>query len=275
MQPQRLHVWSGSLALVLGLVAGCGSNVKTTLVWSDEFEGAAGDPPDLARWRYDVGTGPLSDGWGNGQQEFDTARPENVSLDGKGNLAITALHESYLGMSYTSARILTQGLFSQRYGRFEARMRLPSGQGLWPAFWMLGDNVGSDGWPQCGELDIMEYRGQQPLRITGSLHGPGYSGATPITAHHDLAGTDGFNKDFHVFAVEWEPDLVSWEVDGETWQVATPARMPAGGTWVFDHPFFVILNLAVGGTYVGVVDGTATFPQQLLVDYVRAYTIER
>jgi beta-glucanase (GH16 family) len=241
------------------------------LVWQDEFGGEASLPPDATRWRFDVGTGPNNDGWGNGQQEFDTSRPENVSLDGLGHLAITARQESYQGMAYTSGRITTKGLFAKAYGRFEARMKLPTGQGLWPAFWLLGADIDTNPWPACGEIDVMEYRGQEPRRITGSLHGPGYSGATPITGSYTVPPGPGFDEDFHVFAVEWDPDLISWEVDGVTWQVATPGRVPAGGTWVFDHPFYVILNLAVGGTYVGVVDGTATFPQTLLVDYVRYY----
>jgi beta-glucanase (GH16 family) len=241
------------------------------VIWADEFSGAAGEAPDAARWRYDVGTGPNSDGWGTGQQEYDTARPQNVQQDGSGNLVITALKESYQGMSYTSARLVTKGLFQHQYGRFEARMKMPTGQGLWPAFWLLGVDIDTHGWPACGEIDIMESRGQEPGRITGSLHGPGYYGAHPITSAYDLPGGATFDEDFHVFAVEWEPDLIAWEVDGVVWQVATPARVPAGGTWVFDHPSFMIVNLAVGGTYVGVVDGTATFPQTLLVDYVRYY----
>lgn len=241
------------------------------VVWQDEFDGAASSAPDPGRWRFDVGTGPNGDGWGNGQEEFDTARPENVSLDGQGHLAITARKEPFQGMAYTSGRITTKGLLAKAYGRIEARMKLPRGQGLWPAFWMLGADIDRNPWPAAGEIDIMEYRGQEPRRVTGSLHGPGYSGARAITGDYTLPPGPGFDEGFHVFAVEWEPDLVTWEVDGVTWQVATPGRVPAGGTWVFDKPFFLILNLAVGGTYVGVADGTATFPQTLLVDYVRVY----
>jgi beta-glucanase (GH16 family) len=241
------------------------------VVWQDEFDGAAAQAPDPARWRFDVGTGPNGDGWGNGQEEFDTARPENVSLDGQGRLAITARKEPFQGMAYTSGRITTKGLMAKTYGRIEARMKLPRGQGLWPAFWMLGADIDRNPWPAAGEIDIMEYRGQEPRRITGSLHGPGYFGGNPLTGDYTLPPGPGFDEGFHVYAVEWEPDLITWEVDGVTWQVATPGRVPAGGTWVFDKPFFLILNLAVGGTYVGVVDGTATFPQTLLVDYVRVY----
>jgi beta-glucanase (GH16 family) len=272
---QVRHAVKCALMLLLGLgltaFGSCGSEPGWTLVWNDEFNGLAGQPPDPSRWRFDVGTGPRSDGWGNGQQEFDTARPQNVALDGAGNLVITALKEDYQGMSYTSARLVTKDLFATTYGRFEARMKMPVGQGLWPAFWLLGANVDTVGWPACGEIDIVEYRGQERRRVTGSLHGPGYSGDKPLTSSYDLPGTAGFDQDFHVFAVEWEPDLVTWEVDGVTWQGATLRRLPAGAPWVFDHPFFAILNLAVGGTYVGVVDGTATFPQQLVVDYVRVY----
>jgi beta-glucanase (GH16 family) len=273
MQARRLSKAMVTVLVALSLTGfgRCGDTPKWKVIWADEFSGAAGEAPDAARWRYDVGTGPNSDGWGNGQQEYDTARPQNVQQDGNGNLVITALKESYQGMSYTSARLVTKGLFQHQYGRFEARMKMPTGQGLWPAFWLLGDDIDAVGWPACGEIDIVEYRGQEPHRVTGSAHGPGYSGATPLTSSHDLAGPAGFDDGFHVFAVEWEPDLIAWQIDGVTWQVATPGRMPSGGTWVFNHPFFAILNLAVGGTYVGVVDGTATFPQQLVVDYVRVY----
>jgi beta-glucanase (GH16 family) len=260
------------LLLGLGLTAfgRCAPEPKWTLTWSDEFDGLAGDSPDPARWTFDVGTGPNQDGWGNLQQEYDTARPSNASLDGNGNLAITARKESYQGSQYTSARLLTKGLFAQAYGRFEARIKLPVGQGVWPAFWLLGADVDTNTWPACGEIDVMEYRGQEPQRVTGSLHGPGYSGNKAFTGNHDLAGTAGFDKDFHVFAVEWTPDWIAWELDGAVWQVVVPNGLPAGGQWVFDHPFFAILNVAVGGYYVG-DPNPAAFPQTMLVDYVRVY----
>ena len=235
------------------------------LVWSDEFEGAAGQLPDPANWRFDVGTD-----WGNAQLEYDTARPENVSLDGAGNLAITAREEAYLGRSYTSGRINTSGLFEHDYGRFEARIKLPRGQGIWPAFWLLGDNFGTVGWPACGEIDILEYRGQQPRIVHGSLHGPGYSGGSAVTGSFELAGED-FSDDFHVFAVEWSPGRITWIVDETRYQTVTADDLPAGTTWVFDHPFFVILNVAVGGNFVGPPNASTTFPQTMLVDYVRVY----
>ena len=237
------------------------------LLWSDEFDGAAGLSPDTTKWTYDVGTG-----WGNNQLEYDTARPANVSLDGQGHLAMTARQESYLGQSYTSGRITTRGIFGQTKGRFEARMQLPVGRGLWPAFWLLGADISSVGWPACGEIDIMEYRGQERATVHGSLHGPGYSGGSAITQAFTLA-SGGFNDGFHVFAVDWDTGKISYEVDGVTYETITPANLPTGTSWVFDHPFNIILDLAVGGNYVGSPDASTSFPQTLLVDYVRVYKV--
>jgi beta-glucanase (GH16 family) len=239
-----------------------------TLVWSDEFEGDAGTPPSPAQWKHDVGGG----GWGNQQLEFDTDLAQNASLDGHGHLAITALKQNFGGNAYSSARINTAGLFDQAYGRFEASIQLPKGAGLWPAFWLLGANVNTVPWPGCGEIDIMEYKGQQPALIHGSAHGPNYSGGRAITASHGLPGNAGdFSTGFHVFAVEWTPDRVDYRVDDTVYETITPQNLPAGSTWVFDHPFFVLLNLAVGGNYVGNPDVTTPFPAVMLVDYVRVY----
>jgi len=240
------------------------------LAWSDEFEGPAGAPPDPANWNHDVGTD-----WGNAQLEYDTDRIENVSLDGSGHLAITARREPWLGRDYTSGRIQTNGHFAQAGGRFEARIRVPVGQGLWPAFWLLGANFGSVGWPACGEIDVMEYRGQEPRVVVGSLHGPGYSGGSAITTRYQLPGAAGFDQDFHVFAVEWVDDRITWSVDGVPYLGVRRADLPPGGIWVFDHPFFVILDLAVGGHFVGPPDETTVFPQSMLVDWVRVYRLGR
>lgn len=236
-----------------------------TITWQDEFDGPAGSSPNAAKWTYDIGTD-----WGNSQLEYDTNRPENVSLDGAGHLRIVAKQESYLGSNYTSARILTRGLFTQAKGRFEARIQLPVGQGIWPAFWLLGNDIGSAGWPACGEIDIMEYRGQQPTKSTGSLHGPGYSGGGALTSTYTLP-TGTFNGGYHVFAVEWETGKVTWLVDDVPYQTRTASDVPPGGRWVFEHPFFIILNVAVGGNYVGSPDVSTVFPQTMLVDYVRVY----
>lgn len=233
------------------------------LIWQDEFDGAENARVDPAKWRYDVG----GDGWGNAQLEFDTDRVENSSLDGQGHLRIIARRENFSGRQYTSARLNTAGKFERAYGRFEARIKLPRGQGIWPAFWVLGANVATAGWPGCGEIDIMEYRGQQVRNNRGSLHGPGYSGGGNVGKEID-AGLD-LSAAFHTYAVEWDPGRVVFKIDNNAFFTATPADLPAGTTWVYDHPFFIILNVAVGGTYVGSVD--ASFPQTMLVDHVRVY----
>jgi beta-glucanase (GH16 family) len=234
------------------------------LVWADEFDGPAG-PLDPAKWTHDVG----GDGWGNDQLEFDTDRLTNSAVDGAGHLIITAREEAFGGRRYTSARILTRDRFARRYGRFEARIQLPRGQGIWPAFWMLGANIGNVGWPQCGEIDIMEFRGQNERECTVALHGPGYSGGNPLGA---VAPSDTpLPDDFHVFAVEWAPERIQWFVDDRQVFEATPADIPPGTRWVYDHPFFIILNVAVGGRFLGNPDATTQFPQQMRVDYVRVW----
>jgi len=237
------------------------------LTMSDEFDGDEGTPPDPTMWTYDVG----GDGWGNGQLEYDTDRVENVSLDGQGHLRIVAREESYMGNDYTSARIKTQGLFEQKYGRFEARMKLPGGQGLWPAFWMLGADFDEVGWPECGEIDIMEFRGQEPELVHGTLHGPGYSGAEPISGTFRLPDDQTFTDDFHIFTVEWDPGRITFSVDFEVYHAVNSSDVSARGDWVFDHEFFVLLNLAVGGGYVGPVGPDTVFPATVLVDYVRIF----
>jgi len=233
------------------------------LVWSDEFDGAAGQLPDAAKWALDLGTG--QNGWGNSELQSYTNDPENVSLDGTGNLVLTALRS---GNSFTSARIKTQGLFAQQYGRFEARLKTPYGPGLWPAFWMLGSNIETVSWPQCGEIDIMELRGQQPHIMQGTLHGPGYSGGNPITKGYALQNAR-FDTDFHRFAIEWDAAKIDFFVDDYLYQRIERGDVP--GEWVYDQPFFMILNVAVGGNYVGFPTDQTPFPQKMIVDYVRVY----
>jgi len=237
------------------------------LTWADEFDAAAGTPPDPTRWVHDVGGG----GWGNAQLEHDTARTDNAAHDGAGNLVITARRESFGGNAYTSARIKTQGFFAQRHGRFEARIKVPLGAGLWPAFWLLGADIDEVGWPACGEIDIMEYRGQVPDVVLGSLHGPGYSGGAPVSDALYLPDGQRFADAFHVFAVEWDPGRIAWYVDDTLYHVATGAQLPQGAPWVFERPFFIILNLAVGGTFGGSPGDTTPFPAELVVDWVRVF----
>ncbi len=256
-----------------------------TLVWQDEFNGPNGSLPDPHKWAYDLG----GNGWGNHELESYTNRPENVRIE-DGNLVITARKENFEGadhiaQEYTSARLKTQGLFSQAYGRFEARVKIPSGQGIWPAFWMLGENFSSVGWPKCGEIDVMENVGKDPRLVHGSLHGPLASGsASDLTAAVKLASGKDFAADFHVYAVEWEPGTVRFYADSSLYATFTPnsttpdSSIPnaaAAGAWVFDHPFFLILNVAVGGDWPGPPDDSSTFPQTMLVDYVRVYAAKR
>jgi len=236
------------------------------LVWSDDFSGAAGTAPDASKWVFDIGTG--GNGWGNQELQYYTNRPSNIGLDGQGNLVLTARQESYKGSSFTSARIKTQGKFQQAYGRFEARMKTPYGPGLWPAFWLLGANIETATWPQCGEIDIMEQRGQEPYINHGTIHGPGYSGGNAITK--SFANTNGrFDTEFHVYAVEWGTDYIDFFVDNFLYQRITPQNTP--GQWVYNQPFFILLNLAVGGSYVGFPTSDTPFPQNLTVDYVKVY----
>jgi beta-glucanase (GH16 family) len=236
------------------------------LVWSDEFDGEEGSQPDTNNWAYDIGQG--MDGWGNQEFQTYTDRPENVYLDGQGNLVIQAIRENFAGASFSSGRIKTQGKFSQTYGRFEARIITPYGPGIWPAFWMLGDNIEEVSWPQCGEIDIMELKGNQPNILYGSVHGPGYSAGNAITASLSLLN-DRFDNDYHVFAVEWGEDYMDFFMDDQWYQSLSPEDLP--GEWVFNQDFFLLLNVAVGGTFVGFPTAETPFPQQMIVDYVRVY----
>ncbi len=238
----------------------------TELVMQDEFD--ADGAPDNSIWGYNIGTG--NNGWGNNELQYYTDRSENVKVE-NGALVITAKEESFNGSSYTSARLLTKGLFDQAYGRFEARIQLPYGQGIWPAFWLLGANDQED-WPQIGEIDIMEYRGQEPTKVLGSVHGPGYSAAEAITKSYTLPN-DRFDTDFHIFGIEWGSDYINFYVDNVLYNQITPADVT--GEWVFDQPFYILMNVAVGGSFVGSPNNETTFPQTMLVDYVRVYKNDR
>ncbi|MGZ0015769.1 glycoside hydrolase family 16 protein [Yeosuana sp. AK3] len=235
----------------------------TELVMADEFDTDGAPNPDL--WSFDIGTG--ENGWGNNELQYYTNRTENVNIE-NGVLLISARNESFNGSSYTSARLITKGKFEQAYGRFEARMRLPFGQGIWPAFWLLGSDIDEVGWPQTGEIDIMEYRGQQPTVNNGTVHGPGYSAGNSITKSYALVN-DRFDTDFHIFGIEWGPDYINFYVDDVLYNQITPADVT--GEWVFNKPFFILINLAVGGNFVGSPNAETVFPQTLLIDYVRVY----
>jgi beta-glucanase (GH16 family) len=232
------------------------------LVWSDEFNGPPGAAPDPANWRYDLG----ASGWGNRELENYTNSRDNSYMDGAGNLVIKAIKTE---SGYTSARLKTQGIHSFTYGKVEGRIRIPYGQGIWPAFWMLGDDK-ARGWPAIGEIDIMENIGKEPGIVHGTAHGPGYSGGNGIGKPYPLP-TGRFADDFHVYTIEWGPDAIEWFVDGHSYCKLARNGIPGGTTWAFDHPFFLILNLAVGGQWPGYPADSTQFPQQMLVDYVRVY----
>ena len=246
-----------------------------TLVWSDEFNGANGSPVDSSKWVSETGGG----GWGNNELESYTNRSQNAYQQ-DGNLVIKILREKFtasdgIAREYTSARLKTKGKFSQTYGRFEARIKIPHGQGIWPAFWMLGDDIDKVGWPTSGEIDIMENIGKEPALIHGTIHGPGYSGAHGIGDPASVLGVAKSDQpiadDFHLFAAEWEPNDIRFYIDDHLYATRTPADLPAGAKWVYDHPFFLLLNCAVGGYWPGTPDASTVFPQTMLVDYVRVY----
>jgi len=267
---------SSILMIALFVSVGCSDQndedtAYTNLIWEDEFD-VDGDL-DPAKWTFDIGTGEEifgQPGWGNNELQFYTERPENIKVE-DGMLHITAREESFQGSNYTSAKILTRGIFERTYGRYEARIQLPFGQGIWPAFWLLGDDSnGTETWPQIGEIDIMEYRGQEPAIIHGSVHGPGYSAGNAVTDRFQLTG-GRFDTEFHLFAIEWGPDFIKYYVDDVLYNEITPDDV--SGEWVFnDNTFYIILNVAVGGTFVGSPNDSTPFPQTMLVDYVRVYT---
>ncbi|GAA1663646.1 glycoside hydrolase family 16 protein [Kribbella yunnanensis] len=241
--------------------------------FEDNFDGPAGQAPDANKWRYDIG----GSGWGNNERQYYTNSTRNSAKDGNGNLVITARRESggfqchYGTCEYTSARLLTAQTFTQTYGRWEARIKIPGTQGVWPAFWMLGSQGG--GWPNNGEIDIMENIGREPNTVHGTIHGPGYSGAEGIGAAYNSPNGQPFRNDFHTYRVDWAPNVITWYVDGVQYQRRTPADL-GGDQWVFNHPFFMIMNVAVGGYWPGYPDGSTVMPQTMTIDYVRVSTLD-
>ncbi|MFE1313197.1 ricin-type beta-trefoil lectin domain protein [Streptomyces sp. NPDC058755] len=238
--------------------------------FSDSFDGPAGAAVDSSKWSLETG-----DNVNNHERQYYTSGTRNAALDGQGHLVITARKENpagyqcwYGSCQYTSARMNTAGKFNAQYGHVEARMKIPRGQGMWPAFWMLGTPVN---WPDSGEIDVMENVGFEPSTVHGTIHGPGYSGSGGIGAGYTLPNGQAFADAFHTFAVDWAPDSITWSVDGNVYQRRTPADL-GGKTWVFNKPFFLILNLAVGGYWPGDPDGSTQFPQQLVVDSVSVTT---
>jgi beta-glucanase (GH16 family) len=242
-----------------------------TLTFADEFNAPAGTPPDLSKWGYDLG----GHGWGNNELQCYTSSTRNAFHDGQGNLVIRALKEPTTddkgnAREYSSARILTKGTFAQTYGRFEARLKTPRGKGIWPAFWTLGDNITTKNWPHCGEIDIMEHLGHEGGAVYGSVHGPGYSGADARSKRLALEPGASFQDSFHTFTVEWSESEIVWFVDSVQYHRVTPTDL-APHEWVFNTPYFIILNLAVGGHWPGAPDEHTTLPQDYVIDSVRVY----
>lgn len=251
-------------------VVGAGGGGGQNLVWSDEF-----DSLNLANWSFETGGG----GWGNNELQYYTGG-QNASIQYDGQAASNVLviearqeggHNCWYGAcQYTSTRMITAGKREFQYGRVEARIKLPQTQGIWPAFWMLGNDIFSGtGWPNSGEIDIMEHVGYEPTLTHGALHGPGYSGNTPITGTYNVG--QSVDANYHVYAVEWDSNGIRWFVDGNQFYSATRAQVEQYGNWVYDHPFFILLNVAVGGNWPGSPDGSSSFPQRMYVDYVRVY----
>jgi beta-glucanase (GH16 family) len=241
------------------------------LTWSDEFNDPNGSPPDPRKWNIVTG----GKGFGNNELETYTARLANAQQK-DGNLVITAQKEDLTGPDgvprhYTSARLNTRNHFAQRYGRFEARIQLPVGKGIWPAFWLLGDDHETNHWPNCGEIDILETIGA-PDTMYSTIHGPGYSGSKGPSTKYDLPPGQQLDNAFHLYEVEWSPENIKFFLDDHLIVERTPDDLPLGTKWVYDHPFYVLLNLAVGGNWPGDPDDTTKFPQQMLVDYVRVYS---
>jgi beta-glucanase (GH16 family) len=254
------------LALFLCPAALAQSVPGWTLVWSDEFAQPDGSSPDSAKWGYDIG----GSGWGNNELQYYTSRTNNARIE-NGQLVIEAKQEVFSNRNYTSARLLTKGKHSWTYGRFEARIKIPRGQGIWPAFWTLGTNINTVPWPNCGEIDLMENIGSIPTRVHGTIHGPGYSGGNGIGGSYTLPGGAVYADDFHTFVTIWETNRIRWYMDGHLYFTVTPGNLPGGANWVFNQPHFLLLNLAVGGNWPGPPNGSTTFPQRMIVDYVRVY----
>ncbi len=240
-----------------------GSGGEYQLIWSDEFDNAGS--PDATKWGYDLGTG--QGGWGNSEEQFYTSRMQNAYIS-NGTLNITAMREDYSTSKYTSARLKTQNKFSFTYGRVDVSARLPEGRGIWPAIWMLGSNNPTAGWPACGEIDIMEHVGFEPETIHGSIHTPSSSGATQNTGALNVPDCEDA---FHVYSIEWTETEIKFFVDDIQFYTYKP-DVYNDDTWPFDKEQFLILNVAVGGTWGGAqgIDDNI-FPQTMEIEYVRVY----
>ncbi|MFD2561040.1 glycoside hydrolase family 16 protein [Aquimarina rubra] len=277
---KNLNKIIGFLFISCLLIMGCETDETQTvarfnnLVAEDNFD--EDGQINTSFWNFDIGDGSEQGipGWGNNELQYYTDRTENVTVE-NGFLLITARKEDFNGSQYTSARLQTKGKIQQRYGRFEARIRLPFGQGMWPAFWLLGDDSDGSVWPQIGEIDIMENTGDAPTEIFGTVHGPGFSGGNSISKTYNF-NNSRVDTAFHIYGIEWGPDYINYYVDNVLYHQITPEDVDeetnGAGEWVFnDRSFYIILNLAVGGQLPGPPNEDTVFPQTMVVDYVRVY----
>ncbi len=252
--------WSASSS-----TASASSSSPWVQIWADDFNGANGTGVDTSKWNQEIGN---NNGWGNNELQYYTNSTKNAYME-NGSLVLQANKENMQGSSYTSARLTTAKKFNVKYGKIEIRAKVPYGKGIWPAAWMLGSDIGSNPWPGSGEIDIMEYVGPvAPNTVYGTIHGPGYSGSNGLSAGYTIG--ERFSNAFHTYTVEWEPGAIRWYVDGNLYHTRTP--VDAGdNTWAFDKPFFLLLNLAVGGNWPGNPDASTTFPQKYQIDYVHVF----
>lgn len=233
-----------------------------SLLWSDEFNGTRLNETD---WTYEIGNG--SNGWGNNELQY--YRRENTSVS-NGYLTIEARDDGFSNYDYTSSRIITKDKVSFKYGRIDIRAKLPKGQGLWPALWMLGSNFEQVGWPACGEIDIMELVGHEPNVVHGTVHyGPPWPNNKQFGTGYTLS-SGNFNQKFHVFTLVWYENKIEWFVDDVLYFTLTPANI-SPEPWLFNANFFFIFNVAVGGNWPGSPNSSTVFPQQMVVDYVRVF----
>ncbi len=267
---------AGSEWLTLRSDSKATNHARWHLTWHEEWNEHAGTQPSHRRWNYAIGNRE-ADAWGNDELEYYTDERDNVATDGEGNLVITArvtppgLHTPCFqggDCQWTSGRITTEDKFTVQTGRIEARIKAPAGTGMWTSFWMLGQR---GGWPAGGEIDIMEMLGNEPDTVYGTLHGADADGA-PFADGGTKVLESPLDAGYHVFKVEKRPGDIRWFVDGDLYHRVTRADMPPGRHWAFDQPFFLVLNLAVGGTWPGPPDATTVFPAQLKVDWIRVYT---
>lgn len=250
------------------------SGATSKYLWNQEFNSKKSSKLDSKIWNYDIGDGSLKNliGWGNNEQQYYT--DTNAIIDGVGNLNIFAkrvvkpeLKICYYGdCLFTSSRINTQGKFEFQYGRIETRIKMPAGEGTWPAFWALGSNIDTAPWPESGEIDFIETLGRTPRTVLGTIHGPGYSGANGISGEY--TGSKSLAAAFHTYSVDWLPTSITWKIDGKVFQKVTK-EMVSPNKWVFDQPFFLILNIAMGGNLGGFVPPEFKSPATMSVDYIR------